>query len=338
MKNRISASAIIAILLMLAFVPHSSVVTAEGFDWTTFGREEVNTTADAGDPQDKQEMSSQNQKNGNSFVRAIGAPFRALGRLFGGKKKTEQSSARKISDGEAAKFESAKILRVRDARSESSEPTPAAVVTDQALNAALQTSRELLSAGKVNEAIAELTAAETMDPKSGEVQNLLGIAYGSKGMTDRALKSFERAVKSDKNNSQFLNNYGFLLLQIGEFESALKHLKRADKLSPNDPRILNNLAVAQCQRGKFDEALASFVKAVGEFDGRVNMAAQLLRQGMGQASIQHLEVAHTLHPDSIEVLTKLAGLYNMTGRIADAETARRSLLALQASAAATQKQ
>jgi len=332
MKNRTSASAIIAILLMLAFVPHSSVVTAEAFDWATFGREAVDTTAQPGDTQDKQET-SENQKSGNSFVRAIGAPFRALGRLFGGKKK-EQSSGRKISDGEAAKFESAKIVRVRDARIESSEPTPAAVVTDQPSGVALQKSRELLSAGKVNEAIAELTAAESMDPKSGEIQNLLGIAYGNKGMADRALKSFERAVKSDKNNSQFLNNYGFLLRQIGDFESALKYLKRADKLSPNDPRILNNLAVAQCQREKFDEALASFVKAVGEFDGRVNMAAQLLRQGMGQASIQHLEVAHGLRPDSIEVLSKLAGLYNMTGRIADAETARRSLLTLQASAAA----
>jgi Flp pilus assembly protein TadD len=186
-----------------------------------------------------------------------------------------------------------------------------------------------LNTGKVNEAIAELTAAQAADPKSAEVMNLLGVAYGSKGMNDRAIKSFESAVKADKNNAQYLNNYGYLLLQTADYDNAVKYLKRAAKLSPTDARIWNNLAIAQCQRGKFDDALQSFVHAVGEFDGRVNMAAQLLRQGMGQESIKHLEVAHALRPESTEVLTRHAGLYNMTGRVSDAAVARRTLLALQ---------
>ena len=105
-------------------------------------------------------------------------------------------------------------------------------------------------------------------------------------MNDRALKAFEAAVRADKNNAQYLNNYGFLLLQTSNFESAVKHLKRAAKLSPNDARIWNNLAIAQCQREKFDEAYQSFVRAVGEYDGRVNMAAQLLRTGSRPGSNQ----------------------------------------------------
>ena len=191
-----------------------------------------------------------------------------------------------------------------------------------------------MSAGNVNEAIAELTAAQSADPKSAEIHNLLGVAYGSKGLMDRAFKAFEAAIKADKNNAQYLNNYGFLLIRTSNFEAALKQLKRAAKLSPSDPRILNNLAVAQCQRGKFDDAVQSFVQAVGEFDGRVNMAAQLLSQGMAQESIKHLEVAQALRPNSTEVLTRLAGLYNMTGRHSDAAVARRNLLVLQTSAEA----
>ena len=244
-------------------------------------------------------------------------------------KKSEPSSARKISEKEAATFESAKISRVKDARSEEAAPP---VVLNQPVDVHLQRGRELLNAGKVNEAIAELTAAQSADPKSAEIQNLLGVAYGSKGMNDRALKAFEAAVRADKDNAQYLNNYGFLLLQTNNFETAVKHLKRAAKLSPNDARIWNNLAIAQCQRGKFDEAYQSFVRAVGEYDGRVNMAAQLLAQGHGQEAIKHLEVAHSLRPESIEVLARLAGLYRMTGRITDAETARRNLMALQTSA------
>ena len=76
------------------------------------------------------------------------------------------------------------------------------------------------------------------------------------------------------------------------------------------------------------------MQAVGEFDGRVNMAAQLLRQGLGQEAIKHLEVAYALRPDSIEILTRLTGLYNMTGRVEEAATARKTLLTLQTSAAA----
>ena len=189
-----------------------------------------------------------------------------------------------------------------------------------------------MNAGKVNEALAELVVAQTADPKSAEVQNLLGVTYSSLGMPDRALKSFEAAVKADKDNAQYLNNYGFLLLKTSNFEAANKHLKRAAKLAPTDARIWNNLAVAQCQRGKFDDALQSFVKAVGEFDARVNMANQLLSQGMAQEAVKHLEVAHALRPNSIEVLTRLTGLYNMTGRVTDAAVTRKTLLTLQTSA------
>ena len=327
------ASSLMAVVLVLALVPYHRVATAEGFDWTALAAAEAE--ADAGEAEIDQETSeTPKKKKGNGFARALGAPFRALGRLFGGgggnSKKTEPATARKISTKDAETFESAKITRVTDARIEA----PQSVVTVSAapVDVHLQRGRELLSAGNVNEALAELTAAQSADPKSAEIQNLLGVAYGSKGMPDRALKAFEAAVKADKNNAQYLNNYGFLLIKTSNFEAALKHLKRAAKISPSDPRILNNLAVAQCQRGKFDDGLQSFVQAVGEFDGRVNMAAQLLSQGLGQEAIKHLEVAHSLRPNSTDVLARLAGLYNMTGRVTDAAVARKTLLALQTSA------
>lgn len=324
---------LMAVILLFALVAQRSVTIAEGYDWAALVAAEA--AAEAAETEAAQETAeTPKKKSGNSFTRALGAPFRALGRLFGGgnsNKKNEPSSARKISEKDAATFESAKLSRVKDARSEDSTPP---VVLNQPVDVHLKNGRELLNAGKVNEAIAELSAAESADPNSAEIQNLLGVAYGSKGMNDRALKAFEAAVRADKNNAQYLNNYGFLLLQTSDFEAAVKYLKRAAKLSPNDARIWNNLAIAQCQRGKFDEAYQNFVRAVGEYDGRVNMAAQLLAQGLGQEAIKHLEVAHSLRPDSTEVLSRLTGLYRMTGRITDAENTRRNLLALQTSAAA----
>ena len=334
MAKNTFASSLMALILMVALLPNYSITTAEGFDWAALVAAEAAAQAEENEETQQETAAAPKKKSGNGFARALGAPFRALGRLFGGSnsKKTEPSTARKVSDKEAATFESAKISRVRDARVAAPDTESTPVVLNQPVEVHLQNGRELLSAGKVNEAISELTAAQSIDPKSAEIQNLLGVAYGSKGMSDRALKAFEAAVRADKNNAQYLNNYGFLLLKTSNFEAAVKQLKRAAKLSPTDARIWNNLAIAQCQRGKFEDAYESFVHAVGEYDARVNMAAQLVSQGMGQEAIKHLEVAQSLRPDSTEVLTRLAGLYRMTGRITDAETARRHLLILQASA------
>jgi Flp pilus assembly protein TadD len=160
------------------------------------------------------------------------------------------------------------------------------------------------------------------------VNNLLGIAYEGKGLRERALQSFEVAVHSEENNAEHLNNLGFLLFKSGDYERASKYLKKAAKLSPKDARIWNNLALTQCQRGKFDDAFDSFVKAVGEFDGHVNLAAQLQSRGYAKDAIQHLEKAQAIRPNAVAVLTKLVALYEMTGRPTDAENTRRSIVAL----------
>jgi Flp pilus assembly protein TadD len=325
LKSTIVAS-LVAVILLLPFVQYPGAATAGSFDWSALPVEGGVILADENEGAPNKSATTQ-KKSGTGFMRALGAPFRAFGRLFGGGKKNEQQATRRITDKEAAKFESSKISRVRDARVE----TPAA--PDPSLASAtsqgqLERGRELLAAGHVVEAINELSAAASLNPKSGEAHNLLGVAYESKGMRDRALKSFADAVKADKDNPQYLNNYGFLLYKSNDFDAAAKYLKRAAKFSSKDPRIWNNLALAQCQLYKFDDAFKSFVHAVGEFDANVNIAVQLQRQGYAKDAIKHLEQANELRPNSTDALAKLANLYELTGRHSDAETARRSIVAL----------
>jgi predicted Zn-dependent protease len=90
--------------------------------------------------------------------------------------------------------------------------------------------------------------------------------------------------------------------------------------------------LVQCERGKFDDAYESFVRAVGEYQGRMNIAAQLQQHGRAKDAIKHLEYAKAIQPNSTDVLNKLVSLYEMTGRVSDAETARRTLIALKTSA------
>jgi Flp pilus assembly protein TadD len=275
------------------------------------------------------------EEDGNGFLRALKAPFKAIGRLFGGKK-NDEGKLQRISKKDLKKFESVPARVVTDtktaqkARSDINRTTIVTSGSDYSVH--VNSGRDLLNAGDVNGAITELSRAISLDPKSAEVMNLLGVAFEGKGLRDRALQSFKAAIQADKNNAEYLNNYGFLLFKNNDFEEATKYLKRAAKLAPNDARIWNNLGLAQCRRGKFDDAFDSFVRAVGEFNGHVNVAAQLLAHGYAKEATNHLEQAQRMQPNSADVLARLVRIYEMTGRVSDAETARRSIIALQTSA------
>ena len=274
--------------------------------------------------------------DGNGFLRALKAPFKAIGRLFGGGKKNDDSKLQRISKKDLRRFESVPARAVTNGsatpKEVSNDANRTIVTSGSDYSTHLNNGRERLNAGDFNAAITELSRAASLDPKSAEAMNLLGVAFEGRGLRDRALQSFKAAIQADKNNAEYLNNYGFLLFKNNDFEEATKYLKRAAKLSPNDARIWNNLGLAQCRRGKFDDAFASFVRAVGEFNGHVNIAAQLLAHGYAKEATNHLEQAQKMQPNSADVLARLVRVYEMTGRVSDAETARRSIIALQTSA------
>ena len=289
----------------------------------------VLASADAPDNADAEKS----KQEGNGFLRALKAPFKAFGRIFGGGKKNEkneQAKVQRISESDAKRFESAPRVVTRvtstETPADANSTTIATPASDYSIHVNL--GREKLNAGDLNNAIAEFSLALSLDPKSAEVMNLLGVAYEAKGLRRRALESFKAAVEADKNSSDYLNNYGFLLFKNNDFEDATKYLKRAAKLSPNDPRIWNNLGLVQSQRGKFDDAFKSFARAVGDFSAHLNVAAQLSQHGRAKDAIEHLEKAKELQPESVEVLAKLVSLYEMTGRVSDAEATRRSIVAL----------
>lgn len=286
--------------------------------------------------------------NDNGFLRALKAPFKAIGRLFGRGKK-DNNKLERISEKDAKRFESAPAIQL-------SKTTPAAEVSSTenatessgiASNAdkhsadALETSaldhlekgRALLNSHDLNGAIGELSLAASANPKLSEASRLLGVAYWRKGLRDVAQRSFEAALRIEKDDPQNLNNLGFLLYENGDYEAATKYLKRAAKLATDDPRIWNNLGLAQSERGHFDDAYESFARAQGEFKGHLNVAVRLEHEGYTKKAIKHLEKARALQPNSSEVLAQLLKLYEQAGKTEQAETTRSSLMALGALAA-----
>lgn len=294
-------------------------------------------------------------QNGNGFVKSLSAPFRAIGRLFGGGNKKTKNKLERISKKDMEQFQSVPSRQTSKASSlvPTAQPTAGSSQTEplarlsvhldstnsSALAAAahLEKGRAMLDQHDLNGAIAELSLAMSLDPKSGEAKSLLGVAYWRKGFRDRARKAFEDAVQTDNPDPQHLNNLGYLLYESGEYEKATKYLKRAAKLSPNDARIMNNLALAQSERGHYDDAFKSFARALGEFRGHVNIAQRLERHGENKKAIKHLEKARALQPHAIEVLARLVELYRGEGKEQLLQSTWTSLVAARSIAAAPTK-
>ncbi len=286
-------------------------------------------------------------KGDNTFVHVLKAPIKAIGRLFGVGRKDEGKPER-LSRKDVKKFESVGAAKVVDARTTGFEMPAAAAApaTENApvVNAAqapaqenLERGRALINSGNATDAITVLSTAVATDPTLHEAYSLMGVAFEMKGLRDRAFESFEKALNGDKNNAEYLNNLGFLHFKNGDLDQAAKYLKRAVKVAPQAQRYWNNLGLVQAQRAKFDEAYDCFVRAVGEYEGHINVANRSQAMGYDKTAIKHLEEARVLRPATAEVLLRLAVLYKRTGNDELAEDANKALVAAKSQANATKE-
>jgi len=294
---------------------------------------------------------TENKDSSNAFVRAMSAPFKAIGKLFGAGKK--DNKPHRLSEKDVKKFETTGTVRVVDATLVATpesmglktNPAPATDATATApskeeLNKIqarqnVARARTILDNNNINNEVFDLlNTAIKLDPKNGEAHNLLGIAYEAKGMRQWAFKSFEAAVRYDGDQPEFLNNLGYLHFKNGEYDSAAKYLRRAVKVAPQQQRYWNNLGLVEVKRENFDEAYNCFARAVGEFEGHMNLANRLQALGYDNQAIKHLELARSIRPTSKEILVRLISLYKRTGKTEQATEATNTFVSLSTMAAA----
>src|SRR4051812_41844483 len=105
------------------------------------------------------------KKGGNRVVKVLTAPFRAFRKLFGGGK--DDGKPQRLTEKDVEKFESTGMARVNDSY------TPAAKQPSASGDAKehLTQGRMLLTSGRINEAISELSMAASLDPRLSEAQS-----------------------------------------------------------------------------------------------------------------------------------------------------------------------
>jgi DNA-binding response OmpR family regulator len=113
------------------------------------------------------------------------------------------------------------------------EKAPAAAPRGDA-QPAIERGRDLLVAGRLDEAIAALEAASTADPFSAEAQHLLGKALRARGDHFGAMTALERAIDLRPELFAALRSLAGIYLETGFRRKAAETLERAIRVAPDD--------------------------------------------------------------------------------------------------------
>lgn len=124
---------------------------------------------------------------------------------------------------------------------------------------------DLASKTGYEQAISELEAALSADPKFAPAWATLGILYwgqANNSLIDyaegarRARANSERALALDPNLAEPLSLLGYFdVIEGVDIEGGIRRLERSRQLEPNNPRILTRLANVAIRRGRMDDAL-----------------------------------------------------------------------------------
>jgi len=131
--------------------------------------------------------------------------------------------------------------------------------------------RSLFNLGRLDEAMASLTASAELDPANGYVQNLLGLALIRQGRADEAVVALERAAALVSEVAYIQNNLGMALELSGRSSEAVVAYRRSVELDPAHAKAVANLAriepsvgVAAATTEPVEEAIVE--ETVGEED------------------------------------------------------------------------
>jgi tetratricopeptide (TPR) repeat protein/mono/diheme cytochrome c family protein len=115
-----------------------------------------------------------------------------------------------------------------------------------------------LALGRIDKAVAHLTAALRVNPQSVEAHYNLATALARQGARDESVGHFERALQIDPNHVAAHANLGAVLRSQQRFEPALEHLRRALQLDPVNATAHTNLAGILAAEAAIREAIVHY--------------------------------------------------------------------------------
>jgi TolB-like protein/Flp pilus assembly protein TadD len=108
----------------------------------------------------------------------------------------------------------------------------------------------LAAMGRFDEAIAQITRAQELDPLSLIISDVVGWIYSLARRHERAIQEFRKAIELDPNFYPAHYDLGMTYADKGMHEGAIKELETARALSGDTARTLSGLAYAYAMAGQ----------------------------------------------------------------------------------------
>jgi Flp pilus assembly protein TadD len=243
------------------------------------------------------------RKRSNAFLRALGAPFRALARLFGGSKK--DSTARNRSVAPPQRPQTAVVI----------EPTP--------------TPERVIEGGQQTQA----TPAPVQQRNADERHVRPEVAGGNTPtFTERPAPTATPALPQPEDAITFTPfvegvprdplSQGRALLERGQTTDAIAQLSAAAITSPDLIAANNLLGLAYDRLGRHDEAQVAYERALAAAPADAatlnNLGYSLYLSDRYREALARLRQAARLDPASPQVANNLALVYGRLGKFDDA--------------------
>lgn len=146
--------------------------------------------------------------------------------------------------------------------------------------------------GLTERAIKEYEKATELSPGCVVAHNNLGNLYLTKGWDEKALQQFEEALTADTGFIEVYNNMGLAYLNLGKYEEAIATYQKGLKISPQTPQLHLNLGAVYEEQGLIKKALEEYRRALAlkpDYEkARKNIEDLLQRRQNGEENRQNL--------------------------------------------------
>jgi tetratricopeptide (TPR) repeat protein len=129
-------------------------------------------------------------------------------------------------------------------------------------SALMSQARAELNNGDYDKAIATLSEAMRLDPKSALVFASRGFAYEKKRDYDRAIADHNEAIRLDPNYALASSNRGFAYLNKGDNDRAIADFNEAIRLDAKNANTFFGRGLAYANKGDYDQAIADYNEAI----------------------------------------------------------------------------
>ena len=117
------------------------------------------------------------------------------------------------------------------------------------------------SKGETDRAIQDYDQSIRLNPQNAATFNNRGNAYLNKHQSDRAIQDYDQAVRLDPKYADAFSNRGLAYAQKRQFARSIQDSEQAIRLNPQSARAFNTRGSAYIGLGEFDRAIADFDQA-----------------------------------------------------------------------------